>query len=137
MVQERGSDRTAGEGREGRVRRRLIEGADISLARPSANVVVATVRAVDGDLEPPRGLWLDVVLAANDGGAVALVLERADDGADRLATVDLGASEPRTRALLGDDVWVRSLVARLALGQASPASAGPGERRATGGRTEG
>lgn len=115
MAAERGRDRAAAEDRERQVRRRLLEGAEIVLARPSANVVVATVRAVDGDLEPPRGLWLDVVLAGNDGGAVALVLERADDGADRLRTVDLGAGEPRARAFLGDDVWVRSLVRRLAL----------------------
>ena len=98
---------------ERRLRADLMARSAASVVRPSANVAVVTLRALDGDREPPRALWVDVVLAANDAGARALVLERGDDGRDRLAAVDL---EPGARGRLSDDAWAVAAARALVLG---------------------
>ena len=111
-----GRDEAPVPGAEARVRRRLAREAIATVARPSANVAVALVRALDPDLEPPRALWADVVLAASAGGARVLVLERRDDGADRLLALDLAPAEPHALARLTDDAWVRETALALVLG---------------------
>jgi hypothetical protein len=94
------------------IRRRLVDKASMTLTRPTVNVAVCAVRAVEDDLDPPRGLWVDVVFVANDAGAVALVQEREDEGDDRLEVVDLAAADPAARARFGDDAWLKAFVRR-------------------------
>ncbi|MCL6594863.1 MAG: hypothetical protein K6V73_01460 [Firmicutes bacterium] len=114
-------DEAAARGDEAALRLRLLGRASFSLTRPSVNVAVCTVRAVEDDLDPPRGLWADAVLVANDAGVVAVVQERADEGEDRLAVVDLLARDRRARSAFGDDAWVRGWVRRYLAGEEGPA----------------
>lgn len=92
------------------IRARLVDKASIVLTRPTVNVVVCAVRAVEDDLDPPRGLWADYVLVGNDAGVVAVVSERDDEGEDRLEVVDVREREPRARAGVGEDAWVKAFV---------------------------